>query len=590
MGWEAYVTISLIVFLIGVLALTRISPDVVLLGGVTLLLALGILDPAEALAGLAQEGMVTVAVLYVVVSGVRGTGGMMWIVQHLLGRPASLHGALVRVMAPVAGMSAFLNNTPVVAMMIPAVADWAKKIRRPVSKLMIPLSYAAIMGGVCTLIGTSTNLVVNGLLISEKGTSGLGMFTITWVGLPCALVGAAYLLLAGHRFLPDRQPAISTADDPRRYTVEMMVDPTGPLVGRTIEKAGLRHLPNLYLMQIERDGEVRPAVGPNEVLQGGDRLVFVGIVDSVVELQKVRGLNPATNQVFKLNGRRSGRCLIEAVVSDTCPIVGRSIRDGRFRTRYDAVVIAVARGGERIRAKVGDIVLRPGDTLLLEASSTFVRQHRDSRHFYLISQVTDTARPRFERGWVAMAILLGMVAAVTIGWLSMFKAALLAGGFMILTRCCRISEARRSIDWHVLLVIAASFSLGRALQTTGAADAIAGGLIRLAGGHPWLSLAVVYFVTTTFTEIITNNAAAVLVFPVALATAGKLDVNVMPFVVAIMIGASASFATPLGYQTNLMVYGPGGYRFTDFVRVGLPMNVLMGVTTVLLAPLVWPFG
>jgi len=293
MGWEAWFTVALIVFLVAVLTLTRISPDVVLLGGVTLLLAVGILEPFEALAGLAQEGMVTVGVLYVVVAGVQNTGGLAWIVQHLLRRPTSLRGALARVTAPVAGMSAFLNNTPVVAMMIPAVADWAKKIRIPVSKLMIPLSYGAILGGICTLIGTSTNLVVNGLVLSETDLPGLGMFTITWVGLPCALAGGAYLLLIGHRFLPDRQPAISTEDDPRRYTVEMTVDPDGPLVGRTIEQAGLRHLPKLYLMEIERDGEVRPAVGPEEVLQGGDRLVFVGIVDSVVELQKMRGLGCA---------------------------------------------------------------------------------------------------------------------------------------------------------------------------------------------------------------------------------------------------------------------------------------------------------
>ena len=589
MGWEAWFTVTLIVFLLGVLALTHISPDVVLLGGVTLLLVVGILEPSEALEGLAKEGMVTVGVLYVVVAGVQNTGGLAWITNHLLRRPASLRGALVRLMGPVSCMSAFLNNTPVVAMMIPAVADWAKKIRIPVSKLMIPLSYSAILGGICTLIGTSTNLVVNGLVRSETDLPGLGMFTITCVGLPCALVGAMYLLLLGHRLLPNRQQAISATDDPRHYTVEMMVSRGSPLVGRTIEEAGLRHLPKLYLMEIERDGKVLPAVGPEEILQSGDQLVFVGIVDSVVELQKMRGLEPATDQVFKLDGQRSGRCLIEAVVSDTCPVVGMSIREGDFRTRYNAVVIAVARGGDRILAKVGDIVLRAGDTLLLEAAAAFVRHHRDSRHFYLISQAAETARPRFERAWVALAILFGMVVAVSLGYLSMLKAALLAGGMMLLTQCCRVSEARRSIDWHVLLVIAASFGLGQALCETGAAHAIAGGLTQLAGGHPWYSLAIVYAVTTVFTEVITNNAAVILVFPVALATANRLDVHFMPFAIAIMVAASASFATPLGYQTNLMVYGPGGYRFADYLRIGLPMNLIIGVVAVFLTPMIWPF-
>jgi len=590
MGWEAWTTCGLIAFLVGLLAFTRHSPDIILIGGVTILLVLGILTPGDALSGLAKEGMVTVGVLYVVVAGVRGTGGMAWIVQNLLGRPKSVFGGQARIMGPVAGMSAFLNNTPVVAMMIPAISEWAKKMRFPVSKLMIPLSYAAIFGGICTLIGTSTNLVVNGLVISETNLPSLGMFTVTWVGLPCALVGAGYVLLVSRWLLPDRKPAISITDDPRQYSVEMIVEATGTLAGKTIEQAGLRHLPHLYLMEIERDGEVRPAVGPHEVLQADDRLVFVGVVGSVIELQKMRGLKPATDQIFKLDGPRAQRRLIEAVVSNTCPLVGVSIREGRFRTVYGAVVIAVARNGVRINAKIGDIVLQPGDTLLLEALPAFVAQHRDSRHFYLVSEIAESAQPRYERAPVAMLILLGMVAAVTMGALSMFKAALLAAGLMVVTRCCRMSAARRSVDWHVLLVIAASFGLGRALQTSGAAEVIAGGLIGLAGGRPWLTLVVVYAVTTVFTEIITNNAAAILIFPIALASAQKLGVNLMPFVVAIMVAASASFATPLGYQTNLMVYGPGGYRFTDYTRIGLPLNILMGVVTVLLAPLVWPFN
>ncbi len=589
MGWQAYAACGIVGAVVAALALTRISPDAILVGGVTALLVSGILTPGEALAGLAKEGMVTVGVLYVVVAGIRATGGMTWIVQTLLGRPRSVLAAQGRVMGPVAAMSAFLNNTPIVAMMIPAVSEWARKHRLPVAKLMIPLSYAAIFGGTCTLIGTSTNLVVNGLVISETALPSLGMFTIARVGLPCAAVGVVYILLFSRWLLPDRRPPISTSDDPRQYTVEMVVEPGGPLVGKTIEQAGLRHLPKLYLMEIERDGEVRPAVGPAEVLHAGDRLVFVGVVESVVELQKLRGLLPATNQVFKLNAARSRRCLIEAVVSDTCPLVGQSIREGRFRTVYSAVVIAVARNGERLREKIGDIVLEPGDTLLLETLPSFAAQHGDSRDFYLVSRMPGTFRPRYERAWVALVILGAMVAAVALGWLSIFKAALLAAGAMLATRCCRLSEARRSVDWQVLLVIAASFALGRALEKTGAAEAVAGGLIGLAGGRPWLTLAIVYAVTTFFTEVVTNNAAAILVFPIALAAAGSLGVSFMPFVIAIMVAASASFATPLGYQTNLMVYGPGGYRFGDYVRIGLPLNVLMGVVTVSLAPLWWRF-
>jgi di/tricarboxylate transporter len=317
--------------------------------------------------------------------------------------------------------------------------------------------------------------------------------------------------------------------------------------------------------------------------------VFVGVVESVVDLQKIRGLTPATNQVFKLDAPRAQRVLIEAVVSNTCPLIDKTIREGRFRTVYNAAVIAVARNGERIAMKIGDIVLHPGDTLLLEAHPSFAEHQRNSRDFYLVSAVQDSAPLRHEKAWIAVAVLAGMVGAVAFGWLEMLPAALLAAGFMILARCCSATAARRSIDWSLLIVIAAAFGIGRALEVTGAAQHIAEALLGVAGHNPWVALIVVYGVTMLFTELITNNAAAVLVFPIAMSTANALGVNVMPFVAAIMMAASASFSTPLGYQTNLMVYGPGGYRFTDYLRVGGPLNLLMWITTATLAPLIWPF-
>ncbi len=589
MTWEAWATVACIALVLAFLICTRIGADVILLGGLTLLIVGGVVSPSDALSGLANEGMVTVGVLYVVVAGLRQTGGVSWIVQALWGRPRSLLRAQVRMMFPVLASSAFLNNTPVVAMLVPAVSDWAKRYRLSVSKLMIPLSYAAILGGTCTLIGTSTNLVVNGMVINETTLPGLGMFDIAWVGLPCAAVGMTYILLLSRRLLPDRKPLLTQLQDPREYTVEMLVEPNSPLVDRTIEQAGLRHLPGMYLAEIDREGRILPAVGPQETLQANDRLLFVGIVESVVDLQKIRGLKPATDQVFKLTAPRSRRCLIEAVVSNSCPLVGRTIRDGRFRTIYRAVVIAVARNGERIRRKIGDIVLRAGDTLLLEATPSFVEQQRNSRDFFLVSPIEDSSVPRHERTLLALVILIAMVTTVTTGWLTILQAGMLAAGLMIITRCCTATAARSSVDFQVLIVIAAALGLGRALQVTGAAEAISSTLTGLAGNNPWVSLAVIYGLTMLFTETITNNAAAVLVFPIALATADKLGVQAMPFVISVMMGASASFSTPIGYQTNLMVYGPGGYRFTDYLRIGLPLNCLMWATTVLLAPFIWPF-
>lgn len=587
--WQGWFAIAVTVLTFWLNAFTRLSADVVFLGGLSLLLLSGVLDESSALAGFSNSGMLTVGVLYVVVTGLQQTGGLDWISQRLLGLPKGLFRALLRMMLPVLGMSAFLNNTPVVAMFVPVVGDWSRKLRLSPSKLMIPLSYAAIFGGTCTLIGTSTNLVVNGLLISEAGETGLKMFDITRVSLPCAIAGLIYVMAVNRWLLPERKPAISESDDPRQYTVEMVVEPGSSLVGKTIEQAGLRHLPGLFVGEIIRDGRVIGAVSPQEKLQAEDQLVFVGIVDSIIDLQKIRGLTPATNQVFKLDAPRTERCLIEAVVSNSCPIVGQTIREGQFRTRYDAVVIAVARNGERLRGKIGDIILKPGDTLLLEAKPSFMEQHRGSRDFYLFSAIPNSEPLRHEKAPLALVILLGMVLLVAIGWLSMLKAAILAAVLMILTRCCAPDRAFQSIEWSVLLVIAAALGIGQALDVTGAATAIATAFIGIAGDNPWIALAVVYGITSIMTEVITNNAAAALVFPIALAVAQNLEVNFMPFAIAIMIAASASFSTPIGYQTNLMVYGPGGYRFTDFMRIGIPLNLLFWIITVAIAPLVYPF-
>lgn len=589
MTFEIVFTLFILLVILGLLFFSRFPPDTILLGGLTILLLVGILTPAEALKGFSNEGMITVGVLYIVVAGLRETGGILWIVHRVLGRPKNLMSAQINMMFPVMGLSAFLNNTPVVSMFIPAVMDWAKQNKLPVSKLLIPLSYASIFGGICTLIGTSTNLVVNGMIISETDIPSLSMFEITWIGLPCALLGALYIMLFSKWLLPDSQSSNLTLENPKEYTVEMMVEDESPLIGRSIEQAGLRNLPGLFLIEIERENTILPAVSPQEKLRANDRLVFVGIVDSIVDLHKIRGLKPATNQIFKLDTPRLDRIMIETVVSNSCPIIGKTIRDGRFRTKYNAVVIAVARNGRRLKQKIGDIILQPGDSLLLETHPSFFERQKYSQDFFLISRVENSEPLRHEKGYTALAILLGMVILAGFGFLSMLKAAMLASGLMIFTGCCSGNNARDSVDWQVLLVIASSFGIGHALLETGAANLISENMIKLAGGSPWIALAIVYMLTTCFTEIITNNAAAVLIFPIAYVTAQNLDVSFLPYAITIMIGASASFSTPIGYQTNLMVYGPGGYQFSDYLKVGIPLNLLFGVATVLLCPFIWKF-
>jgi di/tricarboxylate transporter len=587
MEWDAVLTLSVVGCVIGLLIFTRIASDVVMIAGVTVLMLTGVLSREHALSGLANEGMVTVGVLYIVVAGLESTGATAWIAHHLLGRPKSLLRAQLRMMGQVTAISGFLNNTPVVAMFVPAVRDWAKRHQLSVSRLLIPLSYASILGGTCTLIGTSTNLVVNGLVM-ESGRPGLGMWDITLVGLPAAVIGILYIALVSRWLLPERKPAIGPLSDPREYTIEMLVEPNSVLAGKTIEQAGLRHLPNMFVAEIDRDGEILAAVSPQERLQGGDRLLFVGVVDSVVELQKIRGLVPATDQVFKIDAPRSQRVLVEAVVSSSCALVGKNIRDGRFRTIYNAVVIAVARNGERVRKKIGDIVLMPGDTLLVEALPGFVERQHNSRDFFLVSSIPDSTPIRHDRAPVAVAILAAMVTVVTLEWLTMLEAAMVAAGFMLAARCCRIGEARRAVDWQILLTIAAALALGRALETTGTAAFLANELIALANKDPLWTLVVIYGVTMLTTELITNNGAAALIFPIAMASAETLNVSPMPYTIAIMMAASASFSTPIGYQTNLMVYNAGGYHFTDYLRIGLPLNLLMWVLASVLIPLIYP--
>jgi di/tricarboxylate transporter len=588
MSWEAWVATSVVLINIGLLIFTRYSADLVMMAGVTLLVLLGILKPAEALAGFSNEGMATVGIMYIVVAGLEATGGIAWISRYLFGRPKTILGAQLRMMLPVAGLSAFMNNTPLVAMMIPAVTEWARRFKISPSKLLMPLSHAAVLGGVITIIGTSTNLVVSGLLKSETDLPPLSLFEQAPVGIAVTIIGITYIAIASRWLLPERQPAISSLTDFKEYSVEMVVDSSGALVNKTVEQAGLRHLSNLYLAEIEREDQTLTA-SPDTILKANDRLFFVGAVDSVVELNKINGLLPATNQVFKLEAPRMKRTLVEAVVSDTSPVRGKTIRESKFRSLYDAVVIAVARNGERIRSKIGDIELQTGDTLLLETRSAFVEQQRNSRDFYLISQLENSAPLRHERSLLAFFILVGMIALATFEILPMFQAALLAAGAMILTRCVSAGRARKAIDWSVLIAIAASFGLGKALETTGAAEVIANAFIGLAQGNAWWSLAVIYLVTMIFTELLSNNGAAALVFPIALATANTLEVSFMPFAIAIMLAASCAFATPIGYQTNLMVYGPGGYRFSDFTRLGLPLNFICMIVSMILIPLIWTF-
>ncbi len=606
---EILIVLTTLAAVLTLLIGTRIPADAILVAGLTLLLAvpvpvdggvqIGIVTLADGVQGFGNPGMLAVGALFVVVTGLRETGAIDWIATTLLGRPQNERSAIVRVMLPVAAMSAFLNNTPVVAMMIPAIQDWSKRLQLAASRLLIPLSYAAILGGTCTLIGTSTNLVVAGLVAENPTIPDLAMFDLTWVGLPCAVLCGALVVFLGPRLLPNRAGTLGTGAagtagtaslaDTKEYTLELVVPTGSPLAGRSIDEAGLRRLPGCFLIEIERGGEIIASVGPHRRLEEGDRLLFAGVVDSIRDLVKTRGLELATDQVFKLDAPRYKRRLFEAVVAPTSELTGTTIRAAGFRNRFAGAVIAVARNGERVRGRLGDIRLKGGDLLLVEAEPKFDDRASASGDFLLVRSLEDSTPRQHARAPLAVLILLTMVVLVTTGVYPMLVAALLAAGAMVLTRCSTLTVARRAIDWSLLIVIGASLGIGEAMSQSGAADWLAGSVLALSGGNAWLMLAAVYATTALLTAAVSNAASVALMFHIAVAGATAHELDPMPFVIAVMMAGSASFATPIGYQTNLMVYGPGGYTFRDFLRIGVPVNLAAGIGTVALTPWVFPF-
>ena len=587
MDWQGWFSIALTFSVLATLITTRLGPDLVLMVALLVLSISGVLEADEALIGFSNSGLITVAAMFIVAGGIRASGGVDMVVNRVLGRPVGQRAAMLRLALPVLSVSGFLNNTPVVAAMIPAVSRWAKRLNMPVSSLMIPLSYASILGGMLTLIGTSTNLVVNGQYQVLTGSDGFQLFDITAVGLVAAVAGLAFLMLVGPRLLPDRRSPDETFADMRSFTFEVAVANDGPLVGKSIADAGLRHLQRIYLVEIERNGSVMTAVSPDDILHGGDRLVFVGETEAIIDVLRINGLVPSVGREPVIERNVPERKLVEAVIAPGCDGVGKTIKDARFRDRFGAVILAVARNGEHIKGRLSSIVLQGGDVLLLEARPAFVTRQKYSRDFLLISEL-DEERPDHSRAWLSWGILAGLVALAATGVLSMLNASLLGAGMMIASRCLTLADAKRSLDLTVIITIGASFALGNALQKTGAAAYLGESVMLLAGDNPVLLLILTYLMVSVLTETITNNAAALIMLPVVLAMTTALGLNPEPFVITLMVAASASFATPLGYQTNLMVYGPGGYRFTDFLRIGIPMNLLVGVATVSAVLLFWP--
>ena len=601
--WPMVITLVVFVGIIFGLFQEKYASELIMLVALLTLVCCQVIPMKEAVTGFSHETIFTIAGLLVVGTGLQTTGAIDVISRAMLGQPKP-GTTLLRLIVPVALLSAFMNNTPLVAFFLPIFVHVAKKLRVSPSKLLIPLSYASVLGGTCTLIGTSTNFVIDSKM-KDAGLGGMGMWELGWVGVPVTIVGLIYMATLGYRWLPSRTDILEHAEaNPREYTVELIVRPECSLIGSTIRKSGLRDLPGLYLYAIERSGERLSPVDPDQFLVLDDILCFSGVVSTILDAQKIRGLepinhheqilpHPALSSLPAAQGTptaapRSGNQLCEVVISPSSPLVGITVKEADFRSRYHASIMAVHRSGEKIEQKIGQIVLRSGDTLLVDAPEDFARRWRNSRDFILVSGIEDSAPVDHRRAWIALSIFALVVVGMTFLPKNAALFAMIGAALTVLFGCTTSREANRNIDLPVLILIAAALGVSNALDRSGAADLIANFLINWAqGGGPVAVLAVVVVLTGLLTELLSNNACAAIMGTLALSAARTTGMDPRPLLLAVAVTSSYGFATPLGYQTNLMVYGPGGYKFKDYLKVGIPLDIICWTMTIVIIPLKW---
>jgi di/tricarboxylate transporter len=586
MDWQVLFTLAVLIAMFVAMVRGLAHPAAAIVSAVVVLMIAGVIDERQAFAGFANPAPITVAALYVLARAVEDTGALRPLVRGALSGDGGQRMSLLRLCLPSAAASAFLHNTPIVAMLISPVTEWSESRGISSSRFLMPLSFAVILGGVATTIGTSTNLVVSGLL-QQSGAEPFGMFEITHVGLPMALVGIGLVAILAPLVLPERQsPRRALAAAGRDFVVRMIVEPGGPIAGRSVEAAGLRHLQGVFLVELERDGEPIAPVAPTMVLHGGDHLLFVGEGRRVVDLRDLPGLDSAESphlQQIDAPGHR----LVEAVVGSSSPLLGRTPKQIGFRARYDAAIVGIHREGQPVVAKLGEVKLRLGDTLLLLADSSFRERWRDRPDFIVVQALDgeeEAAGKLSPQALFVGLMVAGVVLVAGSGLLPILHAALIAAVLLVGTRTISAQAARDAVEIEVLIVIAASFGLGAAIESSGLAAVLGSSIVETFSGlgWRWVLLGTV-LATVLLTEFISNNAAAALMFPIAMATAGEIGADPRTFAIAIAISASLSFLTPIGYQTNTMVYGPAGYRFGDYWRLGMPLTIASIVTVVLTA-------
>ncbi len=584
-GIDAWITIITVLGMFSVLLFTKLRSDVVFLGAIGILYVTGVLDAKEAFSGFSGTSVITVGVLFVVVAGLTYTGVLQWIVKNLLGQPNTYSKAVTRLMLPVAVLSSFLSNTTVVALFVNIVKMWSKKLGISPSKLLIPLSYASGMGGVCTLIGTPPNLIISGIY-EEKTGEAMNILTTTIPGLFCLAVGILSVI-AMRKLLPDRKVPESAFESTGEYTVEVLVPSDNPYIGKTLGEAGLFHIKGGSLIEMYHFDNMPTPISEDEPIMGGDHLVYAGQINELIEVVESHQLVAADHHIFKMSEIDMNRQLRTAYVNFGSSLIGTTIGGSTFEKDNNVVLAAVARRGERINKAPRQVVLQAGDTLLLICPKNInidTSSLKNDLQFFDSEEIPNIGMGTL----VSTAIMIAMVALSALGIMPLLQSAFLAAAAMLIFRCCSVEQGMRAINWEILMVFAGSAVLGLAIQKTGIAERMATGILDVCGTNPLVVMTAVCFVGTFITEFISNTAAGAMFFPIMYEAAEKLGYDPFPFLVALMVSVSSSFATPIGSPTHMLVYGPGGYRFSDFMRIGLLMNIIILAANIFIVNIVYP--
>lgn len=601
MSVHGFIVLAVIVIMIAALAKEVMRPGLTLFSALIILMIYGSVNADEVLAGFSNKGMITVAILFVISEGVRQSGALNKLATTFLPRRrGKIRLLFFRLMFPISFISAFLNNTPIVIIFAPIVKKWAENLNLSSQKFLIPLSYATILGGVCTLIGTSTNLVVHGLML-DNGYEGFSMFELGMVGVPLAFVGYFYMSYVGVHLLPGEKNFIRRPlSDQKDYYYELIVPTESPLVGQTLKNGRLKELKGFDIIQIERDKIKIEGKTPGLTIEANDHLLVAGRSNGLEIIKDLSSVRLKGIDLLKGQVNMSELKQYEAVLAPRFPGIGKTIVEFNFFEHYQAAIIAVHRNGERITSNLRSLKLHEGDNLVLLTTDRFIKNWGDSKIFYLTTYIGDHNEGSGKaKKWLALTILTLMIAGATAAdylpkfgnvHTDMFFFSAIAAMLMVWLKIVPHQKYTKAISWDLLITIACSFGISKAMQNSGLADGIAHTAINFAKNWgPIGVLACIYLLTNIFTEVITNNAAAAISFPIAMAAAAQMGVDPKPFFVAICIAASMSFSTPIGYQTNLIVQGIGNYKFRDFVKVGVPLNLIIFIISIILIPLLWSF-